>query len=263
MTFVTAPNGVKYYSFVSPEFDGIAHGFFTRKGGVSEGHFTSLNLGGSIGDNPRFVEENKRRVCAALNRDFRSLYEVWQIHSVDIVCTEKPLDLTSTKIKADGIFTSNPDVTLLMRFADCVPIMIFDKTKHVVGIIHAGWKGTVNRIAERAIERISKQYGSSAKDLVAAIGPSIGPDHYEIGDEVVRRIKQNLSDIEDSVLITRNDKVFMDLWEANRLLLKKAGIKKILNDQICTACDTNLWFSHRAERGKTGRFAAMIGLEAD
>lgn len=261
MSLITHPNGTQFINFDVPEFDGTVHGFFTRKGGVSQDHFSSLNLGGSIGDDPEHVRENKRRVLAAVERDVNSLYEVWQVHGNDIVCTDSPLNPNSTRSRADGIFTANPDVTLLMRFADCVPILFFDPIKRIVGIVHAGWQGTANRIVEKAVEVARNQYGCDAKNLVAGIGPSIGPDHYQIGDVVIERITRNLKGFESEVLINRNNQVALDLWKANNILLRNSGVHKIFNIGVCTACDTTMWFSHRAEQGKTGRFAGIIGLK--
>jgi len=261
MKLIQTENGLEYYAFMHADFEGTALGFFTRKGGVSVGHYQSLNLGGSIGDDPECIIENKRRVYQAINREVTSGYEVWQVHSSDIVSIDEPLAPSSPRIKADGIFTSNPDVTLMMRFADCVPIVIFDPVKKVVGIIHAGWVGTVNRIIDNAISVAKNRFACRTENLVAGIGPSIGPDHYEIGIDVIKRVRATFKEHADDVLIRQNGRVYLDLWTANRLLLVENGISRIHHSNICTACDTRNWYSHRAENGKTGRFAAFIGLK--
>ncbi len=261
MEIIKAVNGLEYCAFRNSEFERTIHGFFTRTGGVSKNQYTSLNLGGSIGDEPDCVNENKRRVFHAMNRSIHSAYEVWQIHSSDIVCSDRPLFTGEQRAKADGIFTSNPDVTLMMRFADCVPILLFNPVNSIVGIIHAGWLGTVNRIVEKAIERAQEFYKANPEDFVAGLGPSIGPDHYEIGNDVTARVKNTFNFKENEILIHKDGRVFLDLWKANSILLRNAGVTRIYNSKICTACDTRHWYSHRAEKGNTGRFGAIIGLK--
>ncbi|HNW14576.1 MAG TPA: peptidoglycan editing factor PgeF [Anaerolineaceae bacterium] len=253
-------NGLEVFSFAHPDFEGAQHGFFTRKGGVSHGFYQSLNLGGSIGDNPEHVLENKHRVMQAINRQPNSFYEVWQIHSTKVVHCDTHLAAACPRTKADGIFTSNTQVTLMMRFADCVPIIFYDPVVKVVGIVHAGWVGTVNRIIEKAIKGAIKTYGCNPENLIAGIGPSIGPDHYEVGADVVQKVKASFKKQADQVLTTQNGRVYFDLWNANRLILWENGITRVHLSNLCTACDTKNWYSHRAEKGKTGRFAAVIHL---
>ena len=253
-------NGLEVFSFAHPDFEGAQHGFFTRKGGVSHGFYQSLNLGGSIGDNPEHVLENKHRVMQAINRQPNSFYEVWQIHSTKVVHCDTPLAATSNRTKADGIFTSNAKVTLMMRFADCVPVIFYDPVAKVVGIVHAGWVGTVNRIVENAIKGAITQYGCKPENVIAGIGPSIGPDHYEVGADVVLKVKESFKKQADQILNIQNGRVYFDLWTANRLILSENGINRVHLSNLCTACDTENWYSHRAEKGKTGRFAAVIHL---
>lgn len=260
MTFTTLENDIEYFSFQTPEFSGTVHGFFTRKGGVSEGKFQSLNLGGSIGDSPENVIENRRRVFAAVERDPKSLFDVWQVHGTEVTFADRPRNLAIPPMKSDAIFTNNPAVTLLMRFADCVPIIIYDRVKQVVGIVHAGWMGTVNQIADKAISEVRNRYGSAPGDIVAAIGPSIGPDHYFVGVDVYNQARAAFKDDQSGILTKENGKFVLNLWKANEHLLRKAGVQDIKQASICTACDTKRWFSHRAESGQTGRFAAVIGL---
>jgi YfiH family protein len=148
-----------------------------------------------------------------------------------------------------------------MRFADCVPILLFDPRTRTIGIIHAGWQGTVKQIVRVAIETIQEHYQVNPADLVAGIGPSIGKCHYQVGDEVVDAVKTSFGAQANNLLETRDDKSYFDLWEANRTLLVNAGVRKIQVAEICTACNTQEFFSHRAEKGSTGRFAAALYLK--
>jgi YfiH family protein len=163
--------------------------------------------------------------------------------------------------KADIILTDQPHITLMMRFADCTPVLFHDPVKKVIGLVHAGWLGTVKMAAKIAVEAMEKNYGSKPGDIRAAIGPSIGPDHYEVGTDVVVEVRKTFG-VSNSVLVKMNDgKIHFDLWEANRLLLKSAGVKEIEVAGLCTACNLDDWFSHRAEKGKTGRFGFLASLE--
>jgi YfiH family protein len=139
--------------------------------------------------------------------------------------------------------------------------MFHDPKKGVVGIAHAGWVGTVKGMAKAAVEKMGSQYGCKPENITAAIGPSIGADHYEIGPDVITRVQAEFGDQAERLLESRNGSVYLDLWTANYIQLKAAGVEKIEVAGVCTACHLDDWFSHRAEKGKTGRFGALIGLE--
>lgn len=252
---------LKYLRFVDPKLQGIKHGFFTRLGGVSKSPFNSLNLGSGLGDLSENIIENKRRLFCSIGRSMESMFDVWQVHSSDVVFTDLPRSLSNEHQKADAIFTQNPEVTLLMRFADCVPVLIYHPGKRVVGIIHAGWKGTINKIVSKAIKLACDRYKLLPDEIIAAIGPSIGPDHYEVGSEVYKLGNDVFSESKAGVFKIIEDRIYMDLWEANRFLLIESGVNNVFLSGMCTACNTDLWFSHRAEKGLTGRFAAVISLE--
>ncbi|HMD82590.1 MAG TPA: polyphenol oxidase family protein, partial [Anaerolineales bacterium] len=153
------------------------------------------------------------------------------------------------------------EVTLFMRFADCVPILLHDARKGVVGLAHAGWRGTLNDVASATVNAMRKHYDSNPADITAGIGPSIGPDHYQIGADVILQVMQRYGDESELLLKSHNGKIHFDLWMANHLMLERAGVGKIENAEICTACHTADWFSHRAEKGRTGRFGALISLQ--
>ena len=148
-----------------------------------------------------------------------------------------------------------------MRFADCVPILVHDPHNGIIGLSHAGWMGTLRDVATATVNAMKKNYGSIPADLIACIGPSIGPDHYEIGADVILQVMQKFEDESERVLKSHQGKIHFNLWETNRLLLERAGVEHIEISGICTACNTQDWFSHRAEKGRTGRFGALIALQ--
>jgi polyphenol oxidase len=252
---------LRYYQFDLLRLPGLVHAVFTRHGGVSPIPWISLNLGGLSGDKKENVVENRRRIFEAVGMPVESIYDAWQVHGTDIICSGKPRPLDLAHVKADGIITDNPKVTLFMRFADCVPILLFDPVRRVVGLAHAGWQGTIHQIARITVERMASEYGSNPGDILAAIGPSIGPDHYEIGPDVASQVKAAFSDDPAQFLAERDGKTFFDLWRTNQVILEKTGIKQVQIAGLCTACHTEDWYSHRAEQGKTGRFGALIALK--
>jgi polyphenol oxidase len=256
----TQVGDLRYYQFELYRLTGLVHGIFTRQGGVSPAPWISLNLGGRSGDPTENVVENRKRIFDAVGLPVESIYDAWQVHGVHIICTSKARPLDQEHIKADAILTDNPQVTLFMRFADCVPVFLYDPVRRVVGIAHAGWQGTLQKIAQKTVERMVVEYKSHAEDILAAIGPSIGPDHYEIGPDVAGQVKTVFPDEAPQFLSEHNGKTFFDLWRTNQVILEEAGVQHIQVAGLCTACNTEDWYSHRAERGKTGRFGALIAL---
>ncbi len=254
-------NGLRYFTFDSLPST-VVHGVFTRQGGVSPAPWHSLNVGGTVGDDRERVQENRTRSFEALGRHLDSLFDVWQVHSADVVFGEAPRPPGVDHRKADVIFTDRPEVTLYMRFADCVPILLHDPKKHVVGIAHAGWLGTVRGVSSAAVGAMRERYGSMPEDVLAAIGPSIGVDHYEIGPDVLAQVEQAFGNASGTLIETHNGKTHLDLWAANRMQLEQAGVRQIEVAGICTACHLDDWYSHRAEKGKTGRFGALIAVRA-
>jgi len=237
------------------------HAIFTRHGGLSPEPWESLNVGGTVGDDLIRVRTNRNLSLKALGCSPESVFDVWQVHGVDVVCATAPRPDTESVRQADIILTDKPELTLYMRFADCVPILFHDPRKGVIGVAHAGWKGTVRDVATSTVNALKKQYGCNPADVVAGIGPSIGPDHYEVGADVILQVMQRFGDDSDGLLKSHNGKIHFDLWKTNRLLLERAGVEQIEVAEICTACNTKDWFSHRAEKGRTGRFGALITLQ--
>jgi polyphenol oxidase len=256
--------GLRAFQFDLFRQAGLIHGIYARRGGVSPQPWASLNQGGTVGDERVNVIENRRRIFASVGRQVESIYDVWQVHSTTVICTQQPRPLDSPHEKADAILTDRPDITLFMRFADCVPILLWDPIRKVAGVVHAGWKGTVEGIASESIRTMQQYYGSRPADILAGIGPSICVEHYEVGQEVIERARQRFGTDAGQVLLSRDGRTAFDLWQANRLLLSRAGLNHdhIEIAGICTAGNQQDWFSHRGENGKTGRFGALIALNS-
>ena len=252
-------NGIRYYSFEIFS-ESVTQAVFTRQGGVSPQPWDSLNVGGSIGDDIQHVRENRIRSFKAMGRPVESVHDVWQVHSADVVYADQPRPIESDYTKADILLTDNPDVTLYMRFADCTPILLHDPVRKVAGIVHSGWMGTVRGAAHAAVRAMQERYHSNPADILAAVGPAIGPDHYEVGENVIQHVRDAFGNDAQSLLEEHGTSIHFNLWKANQTLLLRAGVEKIEIAGLCTACHTNDWFSHRAEKGKTGRFGAMISL---
>ncbi len=257
---INSYGAVRYFTFESLEKTGVAQAVFTRCGGVSDSPFSSLNTGGTVGDDPEAVAENRLRCFTALGRDITSMHDVWQVHSNDVVYANAPRLAGQPHQRADILLTDQPAVTLFMRFADCVPIFLVDPVRHVTGMVHAGWVGSVNRIPAAAVQAMTRQYGCRPGDILAAIGPSIGVEHYPVGEEVIDRVKQSFGEESGELLVKYADGVHFDLWKANQFTLESEGVGQIEQAGICTACHLEDWFSHRGEAGRTGRFGALLAL---
>jgi len=251
---------IRFYTFEPLDSAGVIHAVFTRQGGVSSGQWTSLNLGGTVGDEPALVAENRRLAFATIDRSQATQFDVWQVHGSQVVCAKAPRLPGVPHQQADVILTNRPEITLFMRFADCVPILLFDPVRRVVGLVHSGWKGAIEKVSASAVHTMHKEYGSNPADILAAIGPSIGVHHYPVGSEVALRVRAVFEEQADSLLLNHDGRVQFDLWEANRLTLVQTGVRNIDVAGICTACHLDDWYSHRAEGGRTGRFGVLIAL---
>ncbi|MBK7449189.1 MAG: peptidoglycan editing factor PgeF [Anaerolineales bacterium] len=252
-------DGLRYYQFdIFPR--NVLNAVFTRHGGISPEPWTSLNLSISVGDDPTRVAENRIHAFNALGRNPASLHDAWLVHGTDVIYAEEPRPLDQPTQKADILFTDNPAVSLFMRFADCVPLLFHDPKKQVIGISHAGWMGTVKGVAEVSIRAMQEHYGSNPQDIVAGIGPSISVDHYEVGEDVAAQFREKYGSDSEQVLQSRDGRIYLDLWTANALQLRAMGVEQIQISGLCTACHLDDWYSHRAEKGKTGRFGALLAL---
>ncbi len=260
----TEHQGLRYYTFDNLARHGVVHGVFTRRGGASPRPWASLNMGSTVGDDWGRVQHNIRRAFAALGLSVASRFDAWLVHGREAVVARAPRPLTAPEPppKADVILTDRPEVTLVMRFADCVPILLYDPRRRALALAHAGWRGTVLGAAAAAVEALDTAFGTRPGDVVAAVGPAIGPDHYEIGPEVVAEVRAAFGEAAERLLPRYGDRFHLDLWEANRLQLLRAGVlpENIEVAALCTACHLDDWYSHRAEHGRTGRFGALLAL---
>jgi YfiH family protein len=253
-------DAIQYYQFPLFNRAGVLHGVITRQGGVSPQPWDSLNSGATVGDSLENVQENRRRSLAAFGKEIGSMYDSWLVHGTRVIIVQAPRSAGETYQKADIVLTDRPEVTLYMRFADCVPILLYDPIKRVAGLAHAGWVGSLNGVARAAVEAMVSRYGANPKDILAGIGPSICVDHYPVGDEVVEQVRNKLPDHSSELVIYQEGKPHLDLWKTNQAVLEHCGVRQIEISGLCTACDTHHWYSHRAEAGKTGRFGALIAL---
>jgi YfiH family protein len=250
--------GTLYYQFKSFQTPGLFHGVFSRKGGVSPAPWNSLNLGGTVGDTRENVQENLSRLLEVSGFTSKQLVQVRQIHSAKVIRSDHPADAVE---EGDAITTDQRGLLLLMRFADCVPILFFDPENKAIAIAHAGWKGTLKGVVSEVVHAMGSHYGSQPGKIIVGIGPSIGPDHYQIGSEVIDETKRVFREASNRVLYKDSKGVKLDLWKANEIHLRNSGVEQIDIAGICTGCDLKKWYSHRAEQGNTGRFAAVIGLK--
>jgi YfiH family protein len=251
--------GLAYYRL--PRWKTLRHGIFTRHGGVSDAPFASLNMGGNVGDTPQAVRENHERMFAALRVEDTRVCSVWQVHSADVIIASKPIQGRRWLAQADGMVTDQSDIPLSMRFADCTPLLFHDPVRGVIGIAHAGWRGTIQGVGSQTVRTMQSSFGCRPSDIEAWIGPSIGPDHYQVGEEVVAAVQSWFGSTDHLIRRSAADgTAYLDLWAANALDLQRAGIEHIEIAGLCTATHTRDFFSHRAERGTTGRFGAVICL---
>jgi purine-nucleoside/S-methyl-5'-thioadenosine phosphorylase / adenosine deaminase len=256
---IVNPEGLVYYQF--DQWPELKHGVFTRRGGVSQPPFATLNLGGNVGDDPKAVRHNHELMYSALGVRGDRACTVWQVHSADTLIVSGPVAGRRWIAQADGMVTDRSDTPLAMRFADCTPILLYDPVRGVIGMAHAGWRGTVQGVAAGTAQLMVQAYGCKPSDIQAAIGPSIGPERYQVGEEVVAAIIQHFGAADG--LIRRDPAdgtAYLDLWAANRLDLQRVGVEQIEIAGICTAQHTDQFFSHRAEKGHTGRFGAVMSL---
>jgi YfiH family protein len=162
--------------------------------------------------------------------------------------------------RTDALITATPGVPLMLRFADCVPILFYDPARKVVGLAHAGWRGTVAGIAQATVEAMGRTFGCRPQDMIAGIGPAIGPCCYTVGADVVQAVRQAFPGGSERLTHRAGGHWQLDLWSANQVQLAECGVGQIEVAGLCTACHTEEWFSHRATGGKTGRFGVLAGL---
>ncbi|MCL2221319.1 MAG: peptidoglycan editing factor PgeF [Oscillospiraceae bacterium] len=243
VTYMTAP-GIQ-----------ATHAFTTRHGGVSSGIYSTLNLAQKAGDEIENVKENYALICRAMGLDTRAIVCSNQVHGTHIrVAT---IEDTGKLFKpnpheADGLITDSPCVALMVFTADCVPILLHDPIRKVIGAVHAGWRGTASNIAGEAIRKMETVFECKCSDIRAAIGPCISKCCYETDSDVASALPDFSSKY--------GEKFMVDLKDANRRLLDKSGVKNIEVSEECTSCKSDKYWSHRKTKGKRGTQAAIIVL---
>lgn len=294
MSVVSTPQSPKPTILHAKTLDRIpwlVHGFSTRTGGVSRVYGgNALNLGFTKHDSRTAVERNRnalaRELGAVTGRKRWPLVSLRQIHSDLIHCILEP---PTGQLTGDGLITQTPGILLAIQTADCLPIILVDRRRRAVGVLHAGWRGTVKRIAEKGLGEMQRAFGTKPQDIKAAIGPGIHGCCYQVGPEVRQAFESQFAckgelfrEVRESdpvrekyplLFLTARapghgelpPKIFLDLVEANRQQLIEVGVlaRNILASQLCTACSTDLLFSHRAEKGVTGRMMGVVGIRPE
>lgn len=246
----------------------IRHGFTTRAGGVSEGYLSSMNLSYTRGDDPAKVEENYRRAAAYFGKKPSDIVTISQEHTGRVVLVDRSnagegVIRERTLGGCDGMVTDTPGLLLSTSHADCTPLFFADPVKRVIGMTHSGWRGTAVRIGRNTIELMHRAFGCEPADIYAAVGPSICPDCYEIGEDVADAFSATFSGSLDGIIRERGQgKYDLDLTEANRRILIEAGISAdhLICGNLCTCCNKELLFSHRGAKGKRGNMSAFLML---
>lgn len=248
---------------------GLTAGFTGRNGGVSEAPYRTLNLGLHVDDDPEAVVENRRRLAQEVGIPFSRWTYGEQVHG----CEVQPVDRTQAgrgtlsrgdAFQAkDAFITEERGLAMAGLFADCVPLYFADPVRGAVGLAHAGWKGTVLRVAEGTVRAMAERFGSRPCDIRAAIGPSVGPCCYEVDDRIISRVIAEAG-VEGEPYYTPSEApglYRLNLKEINRQIMIKAGIlpNHIEITKLCTGCNLKAFYSHRTENGRTGRMAAWIG----
>lgn len=248
----------------------VHHGFSTRLGGVSQGCYASMNLSFTRGDDEAAVRENYHRIAKSIGVKCENMVLSQQTHTTNVrVVTEKdkgkgivkPLDYTDV----DGMVTNIHGICLVTFYADCVPLYFVDPVQKAIALSHSGWRGTVGKIGKETIRKMEEQYGSDPKDILAAVGPSICKDCYEVSEDVILEFQKNFKERywKDLFYRKENGKYQLDLWKANEIIFKESGIlpEHIAVTNVCTHCNSEILYSHRTSGDRRGNLAAFLALK--
>jgi polyphenol oxidase len=239
-------------------------GFTTRHEGVSRPPYNSLNLGLSTQDSCHSVEGNRSILTRAFGSRVEKLVTVTQVHSSDLLVLDQPnTDFSHfSKLECDGIVTNQPDIMLGVCVADCVPVLLLDPVQRVIAAIHAGWKGTAEGITRKGVEAMVSLFDSNPRQILAAIGPAIRPCCYEVDEPVMAAFRKGKTDFDGVAAASGDGRWRLDLVEANRGQLLRAGIEEdnLQTTPLCVACERDLFFSYRRDGGETGRQMGFIML---
>lgn len=251
-------------------FPFLTHGMSTRMGGVSEGIYASMNFREMSGDPEGNIRENYRRAAAHLGCDVNRIVRPSLVHGNHVHLVERKdygngAVRCSSLLDTDALITDVPGVTLCATFADCVPLFFLDVKRHAIGLAHSGWRGTVKKIGLKTVEAMCRTFGSRPEDILAAIGPCICRDCYEVGEDTAEEFRRAFPDAEELLAVNRDNHYQLDLRRANEMVFAEAGIPagNVTVSDICTCCNPELLFSHRASKGRRGAMGAFLGILED
>ncbi len=265
-------NGVVYVGFpkLLAHEENLVHGFSTRIGGVSKEHLASMNLSFTRGDDRENVLENHRRFAKALEYDetklvFSDQVHLTRFHKVTGKDSGKGIIRESDIKEIDGLVTNEPGIPIITFYADCVPLFFYDPVKKVIAMAHSGWRGTVERIGAKMTAYMEEEYGSRAQDILCAVGPSICQKCYEVSEEVALQFLDVFGTSYGNELLyeKQNGKYQLNLHKACEITLLDAGVQREHIDvtDLCTCCNPDLFFSHRASHGKRGNLAGVMMIK--
>lgn len=271
-TRIQIAEGVPFVTFpkLSEHEQNVVHGFSTRLGGVSQAHLSSMNLSFTRGDDRENVLENHRRFAKAIGYDEKRLVFSNQVHLTNFYkVTEddigKGIVRDSDILEIDGLVTNVPEVPLITFYADCVPLFFYDPVCRVIAMAHSGWKGTVERIGAKMIDYMEQEYGCKASDIICSIAPSICQTCYEVSEDVIVRFQESFSEQHWDALYyeKENGKYQLNLQKACEITLLESGVQKCNLDitDLCTCCNPNVFYSHRASHGMRGNLAGVMMLK--
>jgi YfiH family protein len=259
---------IKYITVPSWEAAGVDLAFSARLGGVSEGPYESLNMGLHVGDQKELVLENRRRLAAVFETGLDAMVCCQQVHGNKVVVVgsadrgKGAFNLDEAIPGYDAMVTAEPGLYLLSFYADCVPIYLFDPQHRVVASAHGGWKGTMGRICGHTIDVMKNQFGTRPEDVWAHIGPGIGTNCFEISPDLAVQVNTEFPGWHDIISTNEEDRCTWNLQDTNARILQDNGVQpqNISICPLCTACQPELFFSYRRDKGATGRMAALLGL---
>ena len=265
---IVMKDGLAYLTIPAFEETGsVKHCFTTRIGGVSRGIYNSLNTSDDKEDPIENVHRNLELVCGAIGINYRNLVFSDQTHEdniriVSIADLGKGISVPNDIKNTDGLMTNIPGIPLITFYADCVPLFFLDKENKAIAVVHSGWKGTVLKIGAKTIRQMTEVYGTKPGDCLVGIGPSIGPECFEVGQEVADQFAESFGTRSHIIKPMENGKYTVDLWEANKLMLMEMGVPEnnITISGLCTKCREDLFFSYRRDKGRTGSMSAIMEL---
>ena len=248
----------------------VKSAFSTRLGGVSEGYYSSLNLSFDRGDDPARVLENFKRIGASMGVAVEDMVLSKQTHTTNVrVVTEadkgKGVMRDRDYTDVDGMITNVPGICLVTSYADCVPLYFVDPVKKAIGLSHSGWRGTVGKIGKNTVQLMQENFGSKPEDLLAAVGPSVCMDCYEVSEDVIEQFKEDFEKKywEDLFYKKENGKYQLNLWKANELIFLESGIlpEHMAITNVCTHCNSKILYSHRTMGNNRGNLCAFLALK--